>query len=637
MAKSITLQAKWRRLVCWLLLIGAVLFAAAALAAPGDTPQKVLLIFSYNFDYPGIALARKGFSAAFAEYTHLGLPYSLEEIQLEDSDDAAYFDRLAAFLQTKYAADKPDLVIAGYKQAATFMQLYGDSVFGQVPVVFSGIDIEDYGLRQAPANYYGVVATAAVQKNIELMLGNHPSLKKIYIVAGATPAERELLDGALKAGAAYADRVEIAALAQEPYYHMLARLNAIKDSAAILYLSMQLDVDGRLLAPSVVARDISQAAKIPVYGIFDSYGGTGIVGGFFIDRELLGRRTADISLSILAGMPAPGQQVAGEPAGGYWLDWRQLQRWGIDAAALPDASRVAFREFSVWEAYKWQILGGICLLLLQGCLIIILLLNRSMRRKAQDQLLAERESRARSEKMASIGLLAAGIAHELNQPLNAIKLLASGLALGYRQGRERDREEVIAGLESISFQTSRAAAIIDHLRTLVRRDDSRLKACNINAVVTQALQLTGRQIAAHGIRLETRLADSLPAVAGADAALEEVVINLVVNAMQALEAAAVEDKRIYLETANRDGVVLTVTDNGPGVRADLTQSIFEPFVSGKAAADSLGLGLTLVNKIVTGCGGEVHYQAGENGGASFIVRFPAMTQRRDGHEDPAGG
>lgn len=727
---------------------------SVVLSAPGDKPKKILFIFSHNFDYPGIALARKGFSAAFAAHTHLGLPYSLEEFQLADPEDEAYFKTIAADLKAKYANDKPDLVITGYKQATEFMAKFGQEIFGDKPVVFAGIDIEDYNSMVLPANFYGVISSFSLQNNIDLILRNHPLTKEIFIIAGASPEERALVEGAMKLRGRYEGRVQLVEPNQLPYYHMLAMINSTKKEVVVLYLSMQLDVSGRFLAPTVVARDLASAARIPVYGVMDAYSGSGIVGGFFIDHETLGQRVADISLAILNGNPPPVPQIDKEPIGFYSFDWRELRRWGIDEAVLPDDSKLEFREFSVWDAYKWQIISMIGLLIFQGVLILGLLVNRSMRLKAQkelqaneqryrlladnvrdliwtadisgrltyvspyitaildyspsevigrslragltpaaarivkkkllaipsclatggniepeilelehfrkdgsriwvetrfsgtsnpegaidgivgvsrditekrriqEQLLEARESRARSEKMASIGMLAAGIAHEINQPLNAIKLISSGLVFGYRQGRERSNRELTASLEEISRQTSRVADIIDHLRALIQRDNSVLKPCAINDVVIQSLKLVEQRLAAHGIMVVTILGADLPPVMGVATALEEVVINLLVNSLQALDAMAAGEKRIEIQTWYNYGVFLAVSDNGPGVSPKLGTKIFEPFVSTKTSADSLGLGLAIVSNIVTMHRGTIGYETGDNGGARFVVKLP---------------
>lgn len=740
---------------CFIVLIFSYsMHNSVVLSAPGDKPKKILFIFSHNFDYPGIALARKGFSAAFAAHTHLGLPYSLEEFQLADPEDEAYFNTIAVDLKEKYAKDKPDLVVTGYKQATEFMAKFGREIFGDIPVVFAGIDIEDYSLTKLPANYYGVISSFSLQNNIDLILQNHPLTKEIFIIAGASPEERELVGSVMKLRERYAGRVELVEPKQLAYYHMLAMLNSTKENVIVLYLSMQIDVNGRFLAPTVVARDLASAAGIPVYGVMDSYSGSGIVGGFFVDHEAIGRQAADISLAILNGNPPSVPQISKEPIGFYSFDWRELRRWGIDEAALPDGSNIEFREFNVWDAYKWQIIGMLCLLLLQGVLILGLLVNRSMRLKAQkelqaneqryrlladnvrdliwtadlsgrltyvspyitailgysstavigrsliagltpvaartvkkklleiraclaagrniepeilelehirkngsriwvetrfsgtsneqgaiagivgvsrditekrriqEQLLEERESRARSEKMASIGMLAAGIAHEINQPLNAIKLISSGLVFGYRQGRERSNQELTANLEEISRQTSRVADIIDHLRALIQRDDSVLKPCAINEVVNQALELVGKRLTAHGIKVVTVLGAGLPPVMGVATALEEVVINLLINSLQALDTMTTCEKRIEIRTWHSNGIFLAVSDNGPGVNPKLGAKIFEPFVSTKTSAESLGLGLAIISNIVTMHRGTIGYEKSDAGGARFVVKFP---------------
>ena len=598
--------------------------------APGDSPKKILLIFSYDFDYPGIAQMRKGFSAVFAQHTHLGLPYSLEEFQLAAPEDEDYFKNIVSDLNTKYANDKPDLVIAGYKQATEFMARHGKEIFEHIPVVFAGLDIEDYNSIKLPANFYGAISSFSIHKNLELILKNHPAAKTVYVIAGASAAEREMTATVMSIGEIYKDRVGIVVLEQKPYYHMLALLNEIPANSVILYLSMRLDINGRFLAPTVVASDIARAAKVPVYGIMDSYSGSGITGGFLVDHEYLGRRVADISLSILNDTSQFGLQIVNEPAGAYTFDWRELNRWKIEAGSLPPESQIEFREFSVWRAYKWQILGGIGLVFLQGCLILGLLINRSKRRQAQEQLLEERESRARSEKMASIGMLAAGIAHEINQPLNAIKVISSGMLFAYRQGRERDKAELMQNLEEVSRQASRAADIVLHLRSLIQQGDKKFKLCDINVTVSRVLELIGQQLQAHKISVELELERGLPALLGNPTALEELIINLLINSTQALDTLDKGEKLVKIKTRYNDGIVLEVSDNGPGINPRLGTKIFEPFVSTKTNADSLGLGLAIVSNIVTSHRGTVRYDTGQETGASFIVKFPKTDNVEEG-------
>ena len=243
--------------------------------------------------------------------------------------------------------------------------------------------------------------------------------------------------------------------------------------------------------------------------------------------------------------------------------------------------------------------------------------------KALEESITAKEVRDRAEKLISLGTLAAGITHEINQPLNSIKLISSGIVYAHKQGRQRDIDEIIANVEEVSRQADRITGIISHLRSFFRKDAKRTEKIDINVAAAQAISVVGKRLAAHGIILETQLGEEpLPILANMTS-LEEIVINLLVNAMQALDTIAAKEKRIVLRTVRQDeGVVLSVSDNGPGIDAAIGDKIFEPFYSTKGGEENLGLGLAIVHSLVTACNGSIHYESDGKTGAVFLVMFP---------------
>jgi C4-dicarboxylate-specific signal transduction histidine kinase len=183
--------------------------------------------------------------------------------------------------------------------------------------------------------------------------------------------------------------------------------------------------------------------------------------------------------------------------------------------------------------------------------------------------------------------------------------------------------ELLTGVEEISRQADRISKTLQHLRSLINRDQIQLKPCDLNGAVEQSLRLMAKQLAGHNIAVDTQLADPLPKVNCIPTALEEVVINLLSNAMQALGAMERGDKRIWIRTAYAEQVILEVGDNGPGVSPDLAAGVFEPFVSTKETGDNMGLGLAIVNSIVTTYHGKVELIQGPLPGAMFRISFPA--------------
>lgn len=243
--------------------------------------------------------------------------------------------------------------------------------------------------------------------------------------------------------------------------------------------------------------------------------------------------------------------------------------------------------------------------------------------KVLEAIIDAKAARARAERLYSLGTMAAGISHEINQPLNSIKMIASGIAYVHKQGKKGDISEIITHVEEVSRQADRIANIVSHLRSFIRKGESRAEKCALNAVVLQAIEVVEKQLDAYGVQLETNLAEPLPPVMASTTSLEGIIINLLVNAMQALDAIPAKEKRIILRTYEDSGVMLEVRDNGPGISPETGAKIFEPFYSTKQAEDNLGLGLAIVHSLVTACSGTIAYESDGSTGTAFFVRFPA--------------
>ena len=263
----------------------------------------------------------------------------------------------------------------------------------------------------------------------------------------------------------------------------------------------------------------------------------------------------------------------------------------------------------------------------QGEIVNFLIVSHDVteRIKAQQATMAAIKAGARAERLSSIGTIAAGISHEINQPLNSIKIISSGSLLMVEQGKEISSEEFVENLKEISYQTDTISNIISHLRAVIRKDESMVAPCDINVSVNNALGLIGKQLADHGIALCLSLQENLPSVLAISTGLEEVVVNLLVNGMQALDTLDIADKRITIRTSCDDGVaMLEIRDNGPGIRPGLVKRIFEPFYSTKAGGSNLGLGLAIVNSIVASYNGTIKAVSDGTSGTIFQVTFPAL-------------
>jgi two-component system sensor kinase FixL len=225
--------------------------------------------------------------------------------------------------------------------------------------------------------------------------------------------------------------------------------------------------------------------------------------------------------------------------------------------------------------------------------------------------------------MATIGEMAAGVAHELNQPLTAIAT--------YAQACDRllarpviDPTDLREALRQITAQTVRAAEIIRRLRALARSHQGAQVPTSINALVTELHDLMQTDAHVHGVRLSLQLATQLPEVNVDTGQIQQVVLNLVRNSLDALAARPGTGAEISIRTSLTVSgeVELAVLDNGPGLPPEARQRLFDPFFSTKE--NGTGLGLAISNTIARNHGGSIGYRPNQPSGACFYILLPAQ-------------
>ncbi len=238
-----------------------------------------------------------------------------------------------------------------------------------------------------------------------------------------------------------------------------------------------------------------------------------------------------------------------------------------------------------------------------------------------------------SSKLASLGTLASGVAHELNQPLAIIRGIAQQTIQMLQKGDPGvQHAALLEDMRLIERQTQRMSQIIMHLRTFARKPREGKEPVNLNEVAQNALILLREQLHQRGIDLIEEYEPNLSPALGEPNSLEQVVINLLTNARDALEGQAqaqVQVRTRSVQDSDREWVELIVQDNGPGVPPDLRTQIFDPFFTTKEPGKGTGLGLAISLEIAQKHGGTLLLEdSAEGTGACFILRLPAASQQR---------
>ncbi len=229
-----------------------------------------------------------------------------------------------------------------------------------------------------------------------------------------------------------------------------------------------------------------------------------------------------------------------------------------------------------------------------------------------------------ASKMATLGEMATGIAHELNQPLNVIRVGADFFAKTIKRGQKISEEQLLKVSRNISEQVDRATNIINHLREFGRKSELEVYPVDLNEPIRDVFTILGQQLRLRNIEVSLRLDEPLPKILADKNRLEQIFLNLVTNARDAMEAKGPEAiKKLTITTyQERERVVALVADTGTGMLKEVPEKIFEPFFTTKEVGKGTGLGLSITYGLVKDFRGDINVKLTSHIGTIFRISFP---------------
>ncbi len=253
-------------------------------------------------------------------------------------------------------------------------------LFPDAPIVFTGLRVPSDTIRTAGPGMTGIRVSNAHGETLKLALELHPSTKQVFVIAHSSNEQSvAAVRGELSR---FSQQVKLTFIDEDTVPRLLAAVRAVPPRSLIVYLWHAQDEPGNVKYSDEFARLVAQAAAAPVYGTNDFYIGSGVVGGVVRETSETATRTAEMALQILSGTRAqdiPIEDARVVPT----FDWRQILRWGIDPSRLPPESDIRFRMPTVWESYRWYIVGTLVVVGGQLVLIAGLLTERTNRRRAE--------------------------------------------------------------------------------------------------------------------------------------------------------------------------------------------------------------------------------------------------------------
>jgi signal transduction histidine kinase len=609
----------WRVRVLGLLAVFAFAAGWSPLSAIADQrPRTVLVIEATTPNTTYFREVNRSFHAAIAAESKNTVYVHVEALAFRDFSGPRYFELLRDLLREKYR-DKPIGVIVAYNSLAlSFAVQWRDQIWPGTPIIFTGVDDKFAAQLDIPSNVTGFTVRHRLQDMVDVARKLVPALKQVVLVGDrlGTPGYWQFFPEEVQQVAKHLTVTDLTGL---PIDDVKRSVTSLPAEAAIIYLGLFTDGAGVSFNPNTALQVISEVANRPIVIDTETFVGAGGVGGPVTSLRRIGEDAARLAWQVIDGADVSSIPIRDADIIRPLFDWRQLQRFDISDSQLPSGSEVLFRPATAWEQYRWQIVLVAIALVGQSLLIAGLLQERYRRQRA------ELETRQRTAELASMnrrvvaGQMSASITHEVNQPLTAILANAEALQDLLAQSKP-DLDKIRSVVTEIISEDTRASEVIDRIRKFLRKDEGKSERIGLNDLVDSTLHLMHADIAKRNVNVETTLAADLPPIAGDPVQLQQVLINLMINAMDAVGSKTLDRRTVRITTqANGTHVELDIVDSGHGIVAEAKKRLFEPFFTTKE--HGLGLGLSISATIIKAHGGTLNIDNNIYGGATAHLRF----------------
>ena len=618
-----------RRVCVWVAAVVVLVVSIGGTTAQpqsGETaaqPKKILLLHTFGPNFEQGAAWSREIQRELNKQSPW--PLNIQEQSLVtalDGDDVADA-KFVEYLKALYAQRPPDLIVALGAPAARFVQQHRPDLYPTTPMLLAAVEVR----RVEPSVLSERDTLAGVRYDqvaaFENVLRLLPETKTIAIILGNSPGERfwvgehqRIVGPLLKK-----NNVELIFYGDQPLADIMKAVATLPPHTALFYQQLAVDGAGAVYGDKEPLRRIYEVANAPIFSFDQSYFVGQVVGGPMFSPAEGAQPMAAVAVRMLGGEKISGINPIGFSAPKY--DWRLLQRWNISESRLPPGSEVLFREQTVWKRYSWQIASIVAVLLIQAGLIMVLLREHHRRQFAEVQARQRMAELAHVNRFSTAGELTASIAHEINQPLGSI-LTNAETAEAILNSPSPDIPELKDIVQDILQDDRRATEVIRRLRALLKKAPFEQKQFDLNEVVHETIRFFSALAISQKFQLVNVItSDPLP-ILGDRIQLQQVILNLVMNGIEAMRNTPSEDRIISIRTSRVENFAqLSVSDCGSGIPDEKLKEVFEPFFTSKA--EGMGMGLSIARTIIEAHKGVISAKNRDHGGSTFRIRVPLCT------------
>src|SRR5262245_1378162 len=584
-------------------------------------PRTILFLDEDTPIYPWFRQMSEAFYATIKTETANPPFVFIENLGIDAYATADYFNIVRSHFREKYRNKAIGVIVTDASRELAFTLRLRDELWPGTPVVLAGIQERRAARLSLPSNATGFTFRHQLQDMVVTADALIPGLKRV-VLAGSRIERGGWRQDFLEDLADVRAKFEVIDLTGLSMAELRQRLTELPGDSAVMYVGFSTDVTGERYLPAEASQLVAEAANRPTFVDSETFIGKGSVGGLVVSPGAIGRVAARFALRILDGenasdIPITNNEEILRPV----FDWRQLQRWGISESRLPVGSEIRYRSPTAWEQYRWQIMLISAVLVLQSLLIAGLFYEHRRRRQAEVEVSRRMAELANMNRSAAIGQMSATIAHEIKQPLAAI-VMNAGAGLRWLARDVPNIEQAAHALKNIVGNGNRASQVVETIRAMFKKEISNRTLVDINDAIREVLTLLHIELDEHGVVTKATLNEGLPRVMADPIQLQQVIFNLVKNAIEAMSSTAAGARvlRVRSEATETGECIVAIEDSGPGIEPETLSRIFEPFFTSKSKG--MGMGLSICRSIVEAHGGRLSAAPAKPHGAIFEILLP---------------
>ncbi len=607
------------------------LFSASGDVYSAPRIKNVVVFFSWNPILPAYEKMLEGFYDSFSEEIGVTCNLSIEYLDLRKPQNEIYAKNVVDMYNYKYRNISIDLIIVVGPMGYKVLKDFGLNALLKTPTICIDNDnlINDsiqYPLRD---NMIRIELRYDFKPTLKTALALFPDYKNIYIISGITPIDNYYINKWKIASKSYKKSHEIKFISDVTMDSLLFIVDNIPRKSLIFVPSFYQDKKGMPYTPSEVIAILARHSNAPVLPVADVFTTRkGGLGGYLYSFTNVGKEMGRVADLILKGTSSKDIIIRYETFYQHVYDWQELNRWGLGKSTLiPRDSIFYYKPSTFLEQYKWYILAVFIFLFSQSVFILYLIrLNRNQKEIARQKVDTEKIYReiVREDRLLKMVELTASLSHELNQPLTAILYNAQAGKRFLKNGM-LDLKQTEEILDNIIEDDKRAGGIISSVKNLMKPENREMENVDLKLIVEETLNIFNSEAISKGVTIKIHLPPNPTWIFGEKIQLQQVLMNLFRNALNAMDKCEPEYKLLEISLKmNKGSATVAVRDSGCGIDPAIMDTIFNAFVTG--SKKGFGIGLALSRTIIEKHHGEIWASNLAGGGAEFSFRLKTIRE-----------